>query len=459
VRTRTFLLIFLTLFFALQCWLALDSKILSFDEAMWHYIGRNWLTRGLTPYAGGVDNKSPLIFGIFGVSDALFGLNVYFPRILGIIAQTTGVYFVFRIGKQMGGETVAKFAMFIYGCSLLWYGSGAHLVSGTEPYEILFLLMSIYYAEKLRGLSGLFGAVAIAFRLSGIFGIIASFLYRRDAKSFVSGLLIGVILILGILMLMGIDLKELFRYTISDNFGEGSVTSRSLSWKMKELFQNLILTHLVVLLPGIFFYLLMKKRSNFLVVWFLLELVGICVVGLFAVQHFKQILPAAALMNGFVFAHFAQRSGKQAHLIKLAAIILFVPLVDLVGRISKQMPYDYCEGSMTPPDHKKVNVGETIKGLTEPHDRVLVAGFGAIVQVYSDRVAPTIYFNVTQTEKAKQVFFSQVRASPPKLIAVPVFDQYKQTVQPEIRNFVDSLAATYENRGCIDGYNIFIRRN
>ncbi|MDB5110518.1 MAG: hypothetical protein JWR67_1632, partial [Mucilaginibacter sp.] len=30
---------------------------LSQDEAMWHYIGRNWFRHGLVPYSGGVDNK------------------------------------------------------------------------------------------------------------------------------------------------------------------------------------------------------------------------------------------------------------------------------------------------------------------------------------------------------------------------------------------------------------------
>jgi len=47
---------------------------MSQDEAMWHYIGRNWFRNGLVPYAGGVDNHSPLFFAIFGLSDRLFGV-------------------------------------------------------------------------------------------------------------------------------------------------------------------------------------------------------------------------------------------------------------------------------------------------------------------------------------------------------------------------------------------------
>jgi hypothetical protein len=41
---------------------------LSQDEAMWHYIGRNWFRNGLVPYTGGVDNKSPFFYVIFGLN-------------------------------------------------------------------------------------------------------------------------------------------------------------------------------------------------------------------------------------------------------------------------------------------------------------------------------------------------------------------------------------------------------
>src|SRR5882724_6995205 len=72
---------------------------LSFAEAMWHYIGRNWFRHGLTPYSGGVDNKSPLIFAVYGLSDKLFGVNYWFPRLLGVLVQSVGMYYVYRIAK------------------------------------------------------------------------------------------------------------------------------------------------------------------------------------------------------------------------------------------------------------------------------------------------------------------------------------------------------------------------
>ncbi|HXB28723.1 MAG TPA: hypothetical protein VNW49_02835, partial [Puia sp.] len=54
------------LFGLLQVFVGLFTNgfTLSFDEAMWHYIGRNWFRHGLIPYSGGMDNKSPLIFAV-----------------------------------------------------------------------------------------------------------------------------------------------------------------------------------------------------------------------------------------------------------------------------------------------------------------------------------------------------------------------------------------------------------
>src|SRR5437868_15313578 len=90
----------LIIFFAiLQLSIALLSNHLNFDEAMWQYIGRNWFRNGIAPYAGGVDNKSPLIFAVFGLSDRLFGINCWFPRILGTIFQSAGIYYLYKVAN------------------------------------------------------------------------------------------------------------------------------------------------------------------------------------------------------------------------------------------------------------------------------------------------------------------------------------------------------------------------
>ena len=111
------LIIFFTI---LQLLVALLPNHLNFDEAMWQYIGRNWFRNGLVPYSGGVDNKSPLIFALFGLSDKLFGVNCWFPRIVGTACQSAGIYYVYKIAKHIASDYAAIFSITIYGLSLLW---------------------------------------------------------------------------------------------------------------------------------------------------------------------------------------------------------------------------------------------------------------------------------------------------------------------------------------------------
>src|SRR5271169_5778895 len=100
------------------------DMLLSFDESMWQYIGRNWLRNGLVPYAGGIDNKSPLIFLIFGISDWLFGVNFWFPRLLGIVVQSLGLYWLYKIAEKTIRPGAGIFAISFYGLSMLWRSTG-----------------------------------------------------------------------------------------------------------------------------------------------------------------------------------------------------------------------------------------------------------------------------------------------------------------------------------------------
>ncbi len=77
-----------------------DPMMLTFDESMWQYIGRNWIRNGLVPYTGGIDNKSPLIFFIFGISDRLFGVNYWFPRLWESRSSRSGYMGFLKLPKR-----------------------------------------------------------------------------------------------------------------------------------------------------------------------------------------------------------------------------------------------------------------------------------------------------------------------------------------------------------------------
>src|SRR5687767_14946936 len=101
----------------LQLIVALFTNTLTFthEESMWHYIGRNWFRHGMTPYEGGIDNKSPFLFAIYGVSDWLFGINYWFPRVVGIVVQSVGIYYLYKIARHLAGDRAGLFALSLYG--------------------------------------------------------------------------------------------------------------------------------------------------------------------------------------------------------------------------------------------------------------------------------------------------------------------------------------------------------
>src|ERR1700744_6802637 len=115
----------LTVLLILQLFVTLftDGYVLSFDEAMWHYIGRNWFRNGLVPYTGGVDNKSPIFYAIFGLSDKLFGVNYWFPRVLGTACETVGIFYIYKIALKIAGRNAAILAMSFYGFFIFCYGA------------------------------------------------------------------------------------------------------------------------------------------------------------------------------------------------------------------------------------------------------------------------------------------------------------------------------------------------
>src|SRR5579863_741238 len=174
------LIIILTL---LQLFIALltNGFALSSDEASWQYIGRNWFRNGLVPYNGGVDNKSPLFFVVFGLSDILFGVNYWFPRVVGTICQSAGIYYIYKIARHIGGRHAGMLAISFYGLSVLWHGVDGRYVSYTETYDALFIILAFYFfltSKSSKGyfISGFLAAIGLGFRLSAFFGVAAIFI-------------------------------------------------------------------------------------------------------------------------------------------------------------------------------------------------------------------------------------------------------------------------------------------
>ncbi|MFD0750601.1 ArnT family glycosyltransferase [Mucilaginibacter calamicampi] len=443
---------------------------LSADEAMWHYIGRNWFRHGLVPYSGGVDNKSPLFFAVFGLSDLFFGVNYWFPRVLGTLCQSAGIYYIYKIAYHIAGKQAAMLAISFYGLSVLWHCADGKYVSYTETYEVLFIIIAFYIFLTRQNnagafLSGFPAAVGLGFRLSAIFGIITLFIasLHRDKKYtvvFCAGVLAGLGLLAILFVIAGINLGEVFTYALTDNFGTGSTTDHSLLWRLEQLCGMFFYSEMVLFYPLLLAYWFIKRKLDWLLLWLLLEFIGLNIVGNYARIQLKDLLPAFSLISAFAVTHIIKTYNISAARAFLIVWVCFFPkLLEPLVNLKKLFVKDNTKTeniSSQPDESRSKQLGLWIKANTTRNQKVFVAGFGAQVQVYSERLSPTIYFNVTQTALAKKRFFADMETNQPDVVLVPRFPEYVKYVSTDLRKYVDSLVArSYHLEGNLNGYNIY----
>ena len=122
-----------------------------------------------------------------------------------------------------------------------------------------------------------------------------------------------------------------------------------------------------------------------------------------------------------------------------------------------QFAKNFCHEPYVQPDESASRqLGLWIKANTFENDKVYVAGYGAQVQVYSERISPTIYFNVTQTRIAKDRLFLDMKENKAEMILVPLFPEYKQWVDQDLRTYIDQLVSKdYDFDRCLFNYSVY----
>jgi len=441
------------------------------DEAFWHYIGRNWLRHGLVPYSGGADNKSPLIFLIFGISDLLFGVNYWFPRVLGTGVEALGMWYLYRIAVLMAGRRAGILAVSMYGLALLWRSTEGRFVSLTETYEVTCMILAVYYFLLGRGnrdylISGSLAGLGFAFRLTGIAGMaaIGLFSFQRGWKAvlyFTGGLVLCLVILAGAATLAGIHLSDCWQFAIADNFGGGSFQNRDYPESVTKGFFH---SEMILFYPPVLAYFLMKKKIDILFIWLVAGCLCIWRIGYFSNAHLKDILPPLALTAALSIDRMMDTLRlpfKQG----LAVIwICWFPkdtepifCVDNVLHPVIATPQSYCAAPWSPLDnYSRKKLGLWIKANTGIHDKVYIANYASAILVYTERLCPSIYFSTNEGDRAKKIFYRQMDADKPDLLAVPLNNDYETNVSKEQRDYIRDLTSSwYREDTCMYGYTIY----
>jgi len=464
----------LVLFALLQLFISLFTTdfTLTFEESLWQYIGRSWFRNGLVPYSGGVDNQSPLIFAIFGLSDRLFGVNYWFPRALGTICQTAGLYYVYKIANHLAGKQVGLLALSLYGLSLLWHVTGNESVSYTETYEVTFLIVSVYCFVKAQNkkdflITGCMAGIGLVFRITAVFTITAFFLfalykYKVNAVFFGAGILLAVACFLLLEALAGINIHDQYIYAFADNFNHGSPYEHTLQWKFGQFTQKFIYSPMILFYPLIIGYGIIKKRVDLFVLWLIFSFIGVGFIGEFTWAHLREVLPSLSLMGSITIMHLLTFYKLSFNLALLIIGITFFPnLIYPLQNLKhfllnkKSNVAETCTQPYIKPDPGILKkLGWWVKDNTSITDKVFVAGFGVQTQVYSER--QSVYFNEIQTPLAKKLLFNDLDHNKPAMILIPLFPQYEQFIQPDERLFISNIVSKYYALDrCMYNYNIY----
>ena len=86
----------------------------------------------------------------------------------------------------------------------------------------------------------------------------------------------------------GIDLHNLYTYTLADNFGSGSPTDHSLSWKIENFSNKFFFSGMILFYPLVMAYFIIKSRIDWLGLWLIFAFIGINVVGIYDAVHLKE---------------------------------------------------------------------------------------------------------------------------------------------------------------------------
>ena len=281
---------------------------------------------------------------------------------------------------------------------------------------------------------------------------------------FCAGVVSGIIIFILLIVLAGIPVNDFIFYSLTQNFENGSVTDITISQRVSSFMNAFFYSEMVVFYPFVLIYFFLKNKNNLIVIWLVCEFIGINIVGSYATTHFKDLLPSMALMSGISIAYLVENFKIPIKPVLIIVWICFFPklinpFIDLKLFIfpPKNISEKLCtQPYQEPGDNAKKLLGEWINSNSAAGDKIYVGGYGAIVQAYSNRLSPTIYFNVTQTKIAKEKLFIDLINNKPALMAVPEFPSYQVNVSWDIRSFVDSLASKeYSFEKCMYGYGIY----
>jgi hypothetical protein len=472
--------IVISLFIITMLFFISPLKFMGDDEGMWSYIGRIWSENKIPPYAGAIENKTPGIFELNAVSYALFGVNIFFVRVLGIISIILSSLIVFLTGRELHSRLAGIFSMYIFGLTMTWKLLDGAYVAQTETFMVMFSVLSFYFAIKGKDnpkwkywilLAGISIGVAISFKQIALTTLLALvyFVIACSANNLTKQQkLFGIIMLgLGIcfslfvslipLLLSGVSLKEYFdgAWMILLN----PVSSGSLKTHIDGFIRVWLDSRMMVFYPFLFLILFQRDlvRNWYfigLMVWLLFDFIGVNSSGYYFGHQLKQLIPALSIIIGILLSNLLvllnslkEQNTKYASIILVTIILIMLPY-DLLFFRGHQIAAGQSNNTYR-------EIGTWLRDNTDQKDYVYVIGRnGNPILSYSERVSSSKYFNsiFITSDAEERIVLSDLKEKPPAFIIKP---QNDKSIGSKIEEFMVSNYTFLQSKY---NYDIF-RRN
>ena len=448
------------------------------DEGMWSYMGRVWIENNIPPYVGAIENKTPGIFELFAISYILFGVNIFFVKMLGVIAILFSSLTVYLIGKELHTHLAGIFSMVIFGLTMTWNLLDGMYTAQTETFMVLFSTLSFYFVIKGVGclkwrfwifLSGFSMGVAVAFKQIGLTTTIALFIFfivygassltKKDKVVGLFLLSLGVIIStffsLVPILISNVSLKEYIDGAWLILLNPGS--SASATSHIKGFLSVFLNSRIVVFYPFFGLFIgqsdLIKNRYFIgLLIWMLFDFIGMNASGRYYGHQIKQLIPSVSIIIGILLSNLLLRRivekhelSKYASSLLIFIIVLFFPFHSLITNCNKAVNGYIDNGK---------ELGIWLKENTNKNDYVYIAGGGGNpILSYSGRVSSSKYFNTifVTSDTEREQLLSDLKAKPPLY-----FLNFPVDMGTKIEEFVkDNYKLLYTNQE----YKIFKRKS
>ncbi len=445
------------------------------DEGVYATVAQG-LLKGQMPYRDLFDNKPPLVYAWYAFSFLLFGKHVVAPRIVASVLLSLTTLSLFSQTRMVFPRGVAYVAAGLFGLSTGLPFVALH--ANTEAYMLLPLMTSLVAftvgvrkgGERWFLLSGALCGTAMMTKQVAFWNLVAlmavggALRWKADGLSWrtfrpslcLFGGALGAVALVAVPFALTGSLGDLFYANVSYNWlyvGVLSYSERLVDFASGTAYFAAVAAPLAGGAIWGFLTLIRRRKQPLdylLLAWALASAAGVATGGRFFPHYFLQLMPAAAVLTALVVYEVVtgrrvRPIGRTAAAIAALMVTVSIGTVTVMYLAPRAAEERVAESVAAQKEWEgnSQQLGEYIKAVTKPDDKIFNFGREAPIYFYADRRPAVRYFSdwpFWRDEKTLYGTIKALRAAKPAYIIdtaqPPLFEDYAKFHPPVLMNLL-----------------------